>query len=97
MTEWEAKVKLEKLVDLFYTDGEQHGSIERDPREELLIALTRAKIVYSKHEELIQHYIKRYEDMGDRSLQALLDDGYDVEGMTSDFDRLRQELLLNKE
>lgn len=91
MTELEAKIKLERFIEFFYSEGEQHGSVVLHPWEELLLALTRAKAVYPTHEELIGHYIQRYQNIGDKSLKELMTDEYDIDGMISDLDRLKRE------
>lgn len=91
MTELEARLKLEHFVDTFYDKGEQHGSITLNPWEEVLTALTRAKAMYPTHVELIEHYIQRYQNIGDKSLEELMSDGCDIDGMTSDLARLKRE------
>lgn len=91
MTELEARLKLERFVNNFYDKGEQHGSIALNPWEEVLTALTRAKAMYPTHVELIEHYIQRYQNIGDKSLKELITDEYDIDGMISDLDRLKRE------
>ncbi len=92
MTKQEIKFKLELFINDFYSEDEQHGSIILHPWEELLIALTRAKAAHPAHQELIEHYIQRYQDMGDRSLDELIADGYDMDGIIFDLERLKNEM-----
>lgn len=87
-----AKLKLEHFINDFYSEDEQHGSIVLHPWEELLLALTRAKVAYPAHQALIEHYIQRYQDMGDRSLDELIADGYDMDGLIFDLERLKREI-----
>lgn len=94
MNEKLISLKIEGFIRFINQDEEQYAAfIEIHPYEEILCALTKAKSLYPEKKDIIQLHVERYKDMGDKRLETLIDEGYDVEGLTSDLDCLKETLM----
>lgn len=89
----DVSLKIESLFRFINHDEQQYTSaIELHPCEEILFILTKAKKIYPGKADVIQFYIERYKNMGDKSLRTLFEDGYDIGGLAVDMERLKKEL-----
>lgn len=91
MDKKEVSLKIESFLRFINQDEEHYSSrIESHPWEEILCALTTAKSQYPAKSDLIQFYIDRYKDIGDKKLEILLENSYDVEGLINDLNKLKE-------